>query len=170
VSFQRFELPADGVVLDVPSSLGALPVGKDSDNSFLLPVAENEAFWIGLVTTGPEPAFVALQVALADGTFVNAFSGQRWREDAAHAVRIDSHAAVAGVPGQGGLFHAFARVATPQFPAARSVRLVLSQQGDDVICCATVTLVDYATFAALTGLCAPPPLDRDAGYKGWRLP
>jgi hypothetical protein len=170
VSFQRFVLPADGIVRQIPSSLGALAVGKDPSGNLFLPVAAHEAFWSGLSTMPPQPVYVALQTSFADGTSVDAWSGHGWREAAAHLIRIESRAMAAGICRPDGSSAAFARVATPQFPAASSVFLVLSRDGKDIAFSATVTLVDYGTFEALTGLLAPLPLDADAGYKGWRLP
>ena len=170
VSFQRFALPADGIVRQIPSSLGALAVGKDASGDLLLAVDAHEAFWIGLSTTDPQPVYVALQVSFIDGASVDALSGQTWREAAAHLIRMESRATVAGILGPDGSSGVFARVATPPFPAARSMLLALSHDGKEVVAAASVALVDYGSFEARTGLAAPLPLDADAGYKGWRLP
>jgi hypothetical protein len=170
VSFQRFALPADGIIRQIPSSLGALAVGKDASGNLFLPVAAHEAFWIGLSTAHPQPVYVALQMSFADGTSVDALSGQGWREAAAHLIRMESRASVAGIRLPDGPSGVFARVATPRFPASSSVLLALSRDGKEVVASAGVALVDYGSFEALTGLPAPLPLDADAGYKGWRLP
>jgi len=48
VSFQRYARPFRDIIATVPSSLGALPVARDNSD-FLLPLAFDEAFWIGVV-------------------------------------------------------------------------------------------------------------------------
>lgn len=53
LSFQRYAAPPGGHAPErVPASLGLLPVGE-ADGELLLPLAEGEAFWIGLEAAWP---------------------------------------------------------------------------------------------------------------------
>src|ERR1051325_11801929 len=48
ISFQRFVRPDDNLVDGIPPSLGALPLAY-CRGAFLLPLAEEEAFWVGVI-------------------------------------------------------------------------------------------------------------------------
>lgn len=53
LSFQRYVAPPGGQAPErLPASLGLLPVGE-ADGDLLLPLAEGEAFWIGLEAASP---------------------------------------------------------------------------------------------------------------------
>ena len=69
LSFQRYACPADGIVLELPTSLGALPVGAGAEG-FLLPLAEAEAFWIGVMGGGAPANSRPLAIAGIDRTGV----------------------------------------------------------------------------------------------------
>src|SRR4051812_20731903 len=53
ISFQRYPYPASGLVTNLPTSYGALPVLADAPGHCVLPCPDGEAFWIGLI---PEEA------------------------------------------------------------------------------------------------------------------
>ncbi len=168
-SFQRFLRPTDGVVRDVPSSLGALPLGCSPSGDFLLPVADEEAFWIGLRSEGAGRR-VGLDVDVVGRGPTDALSGRPWREDAAQSVSIAHRLVIAGIRRADGSSWVFSRSAAPPSPVSRSVRLVLFSNGNGVASSVAVVLTDYARFGRLTATSPPSPPDPDAGYKGWRLP
>jgi hypothetical protein len=170
VSFQRFKLPVNGVVRDVPSSLGALAPGSDAFGNLFLPVDESEAFWIGLSTTSPPPIDVGLRVELNARHAVDALTGQPWREETAQVVEVAPLAVVAGIRRADGSSWTFSRYAATSFPVSRAVRIVLFREGRKAISSVSITLADYAMFETLTATPPPLPLDTEAGYKGWRLP
>lgn len=149
-------------------SLGALPVGVSPSLDPVLPVAETEAFWIGL--SADEPVRVALQVDVIGRGAIDALSGEAWRNAGARSIDAAARAQVAGIAGPNGRWWAFSRIATLPAPASRSIRLLVRGDRAAVTSSVAVALTDYASFTRLTGVSAPAPLDPDAGYKGWRLP
>jgi hypothetical protein len=149
--------------------LGALPVGRGLDGDFLLPVADDEAFWIGLGAQSQGRTRVGLMVGVVGVGPTDALSGAPWRGDTARSLDVALHSVVAGIARPDGAWWVFSRSEAPPGPASGSVRLVLFGAGNDVAASATVTLTDYAMFGRLTGI-TPSPLDPNAGYKGWLLP
>lgn len=147
VSFQRFARPRTGVVECAPSSLGALPVASTSAG-FLLPVADDEAFWIGVIC----PA------ATVSGTLVlEAFSpegGRIW----VTALDPSRDTVIAGIVQAEGEFKTFCRRNVAE------IRLRIDHRS------ARVRLTDYESYSRRTGEVGPPPLDPSSGYGGWRLP
>jgi hypothetical protein len=150
ISFQRYACPADGIILEVPTSLGALPVGVGA-GGFLLPLAQAEAFWIGVTGTAPANSW-PLAIAGVDRTGVTL-------PIASITSRADAF--LPGYPRPDGSWGALSRDACS---------MVLIEVGQtNAITCATVGLVSPPQYAALTGQPEPPPLDPSAGYGGWRL-
>jgi hypothetical protein len=164
LTFQRFPRPASGVVAQIPSSLGALPVGVNPKGKYLLPVADDEAFWIGLGESNAGTT-VAILIELADGRLVDAISGEPWSVAKPHTVTVPEQRWIEGIPRPDGQLNVFSRARTPMGMACRALRFFIGSAP-----AAQLDLVDYATFTRRTGLPAPHPLDPDAGYKGWRLP
>jgi hypothetical protein len=150
LSFQRYACPADGIVLELPSSLGALPVGASAEG-FLLPLAEAEAFWIGVM--GPTPANPwPLAITGVDRTGVTLPIA---------SITSKADAFLPGYPRPDGRWGALSRGACSM--------LLIEVGQTNAIPGATVHLVSPPEYAALTGQPAPPPLDPSAGYGGWRL-
>lgn len=147
VSFQRYPLPAGAVIRRAPPSLGALPVAL-TPSGFLLPIDDDEAFWIGVVVPAPAPLNpFRISAILLDATEVVVASLSEPRTHVlAGMLRADDQ------------FDAFCR---------GSIEALGLSVGD---CTALVRPTDPATFSASTGRPAPAPLDRSAGYRGWRLP
>jgi hypothetical protein len=164
LTFQRFRRPASGVIAQIPSSLGALPVGVNPKGKFLLPVADDEAFWIGL---GESSARAELAVAIepAEGRLLDAISGGPWNPAKPHTVTVPARRWIDGVPRSEGQLNVFTRAPTIGGKTCRALRFVAGS-GPAV----RIELVDYAAFTLRTGLSPPEPLDPDTGYKGWRLP
>lgn len=147
ISFQRFARPPDETVDRAPPSLGALPVAK-TRTAFALPVAEAEAFWIGVeFPAGSGFKSVALEGRGPDG---KAFPIAR--------IDVPQTCIVPGVTLPDGKFRSFGR----DRPVELRVRI------DEHAAC--VTLMDTTAYVACTGMPAPAPLDPAAGYGGWRLP
>jgi hypothetical protein len=175
ISFQRCVRPSDGVHYRSPSSLGALPLFACGFSEFLLPIAEDEAVWLGLSTPNAQAPVQLLVKAKTDSQgMLNAYSGRPWQEDNA------SHRSFLGISTIDGIYRddqtvwAFQRCApTPESPACERLSLQARQhpprQGEQVSQEAMVRFVDYAVFEGAAGY-VPPPLDRDAGYGGWLLP
>lgn len=170
VSFQRFQRPASGIIRDAPSSLGALPPGRSSSGDLLLPVAEDEAFWIGLSSERPGGIQVGLRVDVTEIAPTDALSGQQWSEHAAQSVRVAPRALIAGIRRSNSSSWVFARSAEPPAPGSRSVQIVLFGDDNKVVSSVSVAMIDYATFGRVTATSPPARLDPEAGYKGWRLP
>jgi hypothetical protein len=167
VSFQRFEAPADGLIERAPSSLGALPVGETDRGEWLLPVADGEAFWIGV---NAEPAAeLALRVDTQREGTLDALSGRRWDGSVPDVMPIAGFIVVAGIRRADGRSWAFAR--RPKDDAAPACRAVaLSVRNEHHHGLVEVQLIDYPGFAARTGRSPPAPINPDAGYKGYLLP
>jgi hypothetical protein len=165
VSFQRFATPACGIIDDLPRSLGALPVAAAGDGTLLVPLADDEAFWIGVSTLHPGArAEISASALLADG---------RVRAEA--TILVTGASRLPGMPREDGRFDAFTRAATPASPGVRAVtlRCRIGRRGGRAlarVAAATVWLADPMTFRIRTGHSPLSPLDAEAGYGGWRLP
>jgi len=151
LSFQRYACPADRIVCGLPTSLGALPVGAGAEG-FLLPLAEAEAFWIGVMggaTANPR----SLTIAGIDRTGVALPIA---------SITSEADAFLPGYPRPDGRWGALSR---------GTCSIVLIEVGQtNAIAGAMVHLVSPPEYVALTGQPAPPPLDPSAGYGGWPLP
>lgn len=167
VSFQRFAAPAGGLIQQTPSSLGALPVGETDGGEWLLPVADGEAFWMGV---NAEPAAdLALRVETHRDGALDALSGRRWGEPEPQVMHVTAFVVVAGIHRSDGLLWVFARRPRGDAaPACRSVALVVRNEHHQGL--VEVRLVDYPSFAAQTGRPPPAPINPDTGYKGYLLP
>jgi hypothetical protein len=178
ISFQRCQRPPSGVLTEALSSLGALPLGVGANGEHLLPVADEEAFWIGLDTRGGRAARVSICVEGEDGRRVDAISGQLWEDARPGSLIVRGPRELAGVRRPDGRFDAFGRAHVGQNGAAcrgfQFVSAVGASKATDRLNgireTVFVSLVDYETFHTRTGLEPPTALDPDAGYKGWRLP
>lgn len=147
ISFQRFALPPTGVVESAPSSLGALPVAWTPD-CFLLPVAHDEAFWIGVMFP------VATNM---DSLVLESFSADGERTLIA-TVEPSRNVIIAGIVQPNGKIKTFCR----QSVAELRVRVDYRS--------ARICLIDYESYSRRTGEAAPMPLDPSSGFGGWRLP
>jgi len=175
LTFQRFFYPSGGSVDQPPASLGALPVGRNALGAWLLPLADDECFWIGMADNRElAPAMLAVRAELGDAALVDAITGQLW--DARHAgeLRLPGTAWLAGLrqPGSEPSWTVFSN--SSLVPAAQrciSLTFRLRAPGDQGAGIVTrLELVNYARFFSETGIRPPAPMDADAAYKGWRLP
>jgi hypothetical protein len=167
ISFQRFEAPAGGLIQEPPSSLGALPVGETDRGEWLLPVADREAFWIG-VNAEPAAEFAVRVDTQRDGV-LDALSGGRWDAPAPQVTRVAAFVIIAGIPRGDGWLWAFTRRPKGEAaPACLAVALVVRNEHHQGI--VEVRLVDYPDFSAQTGRPPPRAINLDAGYKGFLLP
>ena len=175
LTFQRFFGPSGGSVDQPPASLGALPVGRNALGAWLLPLADDECFWIGMADNRElAPAMLAVRAELGDAALVDAVTGQPW--DARHAgeLRLPGTAWLAGLrqPGSEPSWTVFSN--STLVPAARrcislTFRLrAPGAQGAGMV--NRLEMVNYARFFSETGIRPPAPMDADAAYKGWRLP
>lgn len=183
LSFQRFAWPVNGVVERAPSSLGALPVGIGAVRELLLPLAHEECFWIGLsVNPGAPRIALAVAVELRSGEVLDTISGESWDANQPSMMVVAETPRIEGIRRLDGRVGVFARE-TCGGADLNGVRLRFRVQvaaagganedagmRDAEAHEVPLRLVDYATFAAETGLTPPAPLDPEAGYKGWLLP
>ncbi len=147
ISFQRFALPRTGMVESAPPSLGALPVALTSA-CFLLPVADDEAFWIGVI----------FPAATDIGTLVLESISPNGERTLAATLKPSPHAIIAGIVQPNGKIKTFCRQSVAEFRVwidHRSTR---------------VCLTDYESYSLRTAESGPVPLDPSSGYGGWRLP
>ena len=147
VSFQRYSRPEISVVQQAPTSLGALPVAW-AETTFLLPVANCEAFWIGALAEAPSWP-LPLRVSAEDA------HGQTAPILQLAEIGI---AVGAGRPRDDCLFDALCP------PVCVGLRIIAGGYATGIV------VVTPGEYAARTGQPQPPLLDLDAGYKGWWLP
>ncbi len=175
LSFQRFKLPETGAFEHLPASLGALPVGSGVQDDFVLPLAVDEAFWIGLsLTSSATPVWVGVEAELQDGRVLDVLSSQAWSPESHTVVTVPGVPRIGGFPRPDGckdaFFRASARTGTwgcvcLRIHASRKLPPVAEPPLN-----VTLRLLDYAGFSAETGLPPPDKLDVQSGYRGWRLP
>lgn len=162
-SFQRFELPESGIVTHLPRSLGALPVARLIDGRFLLPVAERDAFWIGLSSKADIPFLVWVRVRFRQGEVSELAEGERIGPSGLRIV---------GRPIGDGSMAVLSRISQGPTAAVRDISILASEAslliGEPAE--AVVELVDYDRFSKETSLPPPAQLDPEAGYKGDLLP
>jgi hypothetical protein len=167
VSFQRFQRPAGGSLREAPPSLGALPVGEGKGGKWLLPVADDEAFWIGL--NAEREVELALKVERQGGDALDALSGRTWNARAPQTIALASFAIIAGIRRDDGALWVFARAPSRDAaPACSAIGFFARNRRLRKL--AGVQVVDYARFARLTGRAPPVAIDPNAGYRGFRLP
>ena len=147
VSFQRFEYVPGHQGVRAPPSLGVLPVAT-TPGGFAVPVADGEAFWIGVDGTElRHPESITVDAICTDGRKVRVAD-----------FMLASFAVIPGIVGTHESFEVFRREWLAQlYIRARNAT-------------AHVIPMDPAAYAACTGQAPPPPIDRSAGYRGWRLP
>lgn len=157
VSFQRYPLPADGIVPDAPRSLGALPVAADAAGAPCVPVGDGEAVWLGLSPVAGREVEVRVTLRAASGEHVITPGG--W-------VRVSERAVLERVTTAGGA--APLAIAREGPMPAHGIRFEVGSPGSVVA--VDVRLLAPREFTAVTGEPDAGPLDPDAGYGGWRLP
>jgi hypothetical protein len=167
VSFQRFQRPSGGIIREAPPSLGALPVGEGQRGEWLLPVAEDEAFWIGV--NADRAVQLAVKVETQSRGALDALSGRTWNKRAPQTISLASFAIIAGIRLDDGTLWAFARAPSGDAaPACAAMRFFARNRCLQNL--AGVRLVNYISFAKHTGREPPVAIDPNAGYKGFRLP
>ncbi|HQR70916.1 MAG TPA: hypothetical protein PLE54_09965 [Burkholderiaceae bacterium] len=172
LSFQRYELPASGVIDRAPASLGALPVALSRDGELLLPLAPRECFWIGLTSDAAQPLSLSVAVERDDGSATDVLSGAPWNAADPACAGVPGVSRIDGVRRADGCFEPLLRDdGSGRGRRGRGLRFIVNARGATAApLSATLEFVDYADFSARSGSPPPAPLDRDAGYKGWLLP
>jgi hypothetical protein len=171
VSFQRYARPPDNVIGQAPSSLGALPVALCASGELALPVAPDEAFWIGCEMMQPGThAQLAIRFESPTEGAVDALSGARWTERHARWIDVPAHSSVDGIALPTGGLRPFARTRVAHEDDSIAL-LALAARADAADSeWIRIILVDYGKYETMTGRARPAPLDRDAQYQGWLLP
>jgi hypothetical protein len=178
VSFQRYQCPPDGIIAKAPSSLGVLPLGFDDHRNLLLPLGDDEAFWIGFSFPVPVQSFwLAVKALTSNGDERDAIGGGFWHQDQPKAVRFPGTQRLDGLLRGDGCFDALFRYTSTNrryFLKELHVKLCDSKTRKPVVGSAfdgvLLHLESYASFSRLTGHPPPEPLDPTAGYGGWYLP
>ena len=171
VSFQRFARPEGGMIERPPPSLGALPIGIGERRDLVLPLAVDECFWIGWSRASAANALnAAIAVEVVGGVVLDALTGEPFDEARPATFRVPDTPRVEGIRRPDGGFDVFVRE-THDREGHRCRRLRLHVAGGlpDPFAVA-IRLLDYDAFTAESGQPPPPPLDANAGYKGWLLP
>ena len=171
VSFQRCLLPPEGIHRTPVRSLGMLPVSRDQEGIFCVPVAEHESFWLGLSTEKNGSRF-RLFAQMGNQHRLNVYSGRPAAEDADSAFHFSDFGAIYGIPRNAESWWSFRRVATELVHACE--RLIFAEPTSPPVpkepAKASVLLVSYETYTERTRQRAPAPLDPSSGYGGWLLP
>lgn len=178
VSFQRYQCPPDGIIAKTPASLGVLPLGFDDHRNVLLPLGEDEAFWIGFSFPVPVQSFwLAVKVLTSNGEERDAFGGGFWKEDQPQAVRLPGTQRLDGLLRGDGYFDSFFRCTSinrrfflKELHMTLYDTILKSSLNRMPLDRVHVRLESYSSFARLTGHPPPDPLDPTAGYRGWYLP
>jgi hypothetical protein len=170
VSFQRYARPPGDVGASAPSSLGALPLAVASSGALALPVAPDEAFWIGLEMSGAgASAEVGVRFESPSQPPVDALSGAPWNEQSAAWIAVPPGTGVDGIALATGGFRCFTRTRNAAEDDATGVLdLVTGTEGARTK--TRIALLSYGAFESTTGHPRPTPLDPAAQYQGWRLP
>ena len=171
LSFQRYLRPPGSVGRPLPPSLGALPLGLSVSGALLVPLACDEACWIGLELAPPVWQLrLAMALERGEGEWLDAFSGRSWNAHSAAEITLPGTPLIAGQLLADGRTAAFAR---PHGDAASRLHLRLFCAADALqadVFALSIGMVCYPAFSAECGLPAPSRIDAAAGYKGWRLP
>jgi hypothetical protein len=186
VSFQRYPRPDGNIIIEAPPSLGALPVGMDQNGNFVLPVADNEAFWIGL-----DPLAIESQIWLSVGIDVaglgvlDPISGEIWACGKQSVIKVLKTGWINGIRRPDGRFDSFTRISADKkhYWCKELMFYILTERPENKVpvqpspssvcnskCRFHIVMVDYETFTKRCGQKPPAPLDLEAGYRGWRLP
>lgn len=165
LSFQRYVRSQDGrVPQPLPSSLGALPSAWGEDGALLIPLAPNEAFWIGLQ---PDESMETICVTLS--------AISQTMQSALMQSTVDaSGGRISGYLDSTGQLLSFAREVEGQYGSNGCSSLECSIEGisnqHQMTCNFPIRLVRPFEFTNESGMPAPRPVDPDAGYRGYLLP
>ena len=162
ISFQRYAAPESGTLSCLPNSLGQLPLGREGEDRFLLPVGDEEGVWIGLSVLSGLPWRVTVAARLSNGR-------KEWICGPEAEVAPMLH--LAGIPVDDGHWLALGRcdrgaacgVANLSFTALPKGRCVGEQE-------ASVRFLSFTEARRLAPQLRFRPIDRRAGYKGVLLP
>ena len=172
LSFQRFVWPPSGVVLTAPRSLGALPVACPDERDACVPVADGDALWIGLrIAESSRPVVLAIAAERSDGSTIDVLSGAMVGSAELSSDTVPPRQRIDGIARSDGGFDVIGRASAQS--GVTCTRLTIrtrSQRAQAFGPVTRVDLVDYATFERISGRKPPPPIDPNAGYKGYRLP
>jgi hypothetical protein len=170
VSFQRYARPPGDVVARAPSSLGALPLGVALSGALVLPVAPDEAFWIGLeMTRAAASAEIGLRFESPSQPAVDALSGAPWNEERPAWMAVPPGTSIDGIALATGGFRCFTRTRNDaEDDATGMLGVVVRAEGGRRT--TRIALLAYAGFESATGHPRPATLDRSSQYGGWRLP
>jgi len=128
ISFQRYPYPPTGVVTELPSSWGALPLLLRAPQQLVLPCPVGEAFWIGLVPSPAGPScLLRVLISTASGELVDAITGRsviRSDPTPVEGFRTPPRHGLAGISREDGRWWALAHDAgAPSAPQCRGIEL-----------------------------------------------
>lgn len=182
ISFQRYPLPADGVLSSPSPSFGALPIGSTRSGRLLLPIVPGEAFWMGF-TNCEESIPLRIRVAVETSTqgVLDACLGTEWSDDrSAAGIVVPPQRELDGIVRLAGGWWPLTRFnSNAEAPQCQAIKIVVMPQlpqerrstpEEDLAMTVRIESIDSADFFESTGLRSPPPLDLTAAYGGWLLP
>jgi hypothetical protein len=141
-----------------------LPSAWGKDGALLIPLAPNEAFWIGLQ---PDESVPTICVTLSAISQAMRFALMQPPIDA-------SGGRISGYVDKTGQLLSFAREVEGQYGSHGCSSLECSIEGISnehrMTCNFSIRLVAPLEFTNESGVPAPPPVDPDAGYRGYLLP
>jgi hypothetical protein len=147
VSFQRYLCPSSKMVLEAPSSYGALPVWPEGDH-FLLALPLLEAFWVGvLLPKDWENGTMSIAIVNAGGMVVSVehFAGP-------------GLFVLPGIKRSDGQFDVFSQ------SMISALQLDVAGNSKSLVVC------DPINFEKRTGKPSAEPLDPHAAFGRWLLP
>jgi hypothetical protein len=186
VSFQRYPSPADGDTgPEPPRSWGALPIVLRAPGACLVPLAANEALWLGL-SPARQSLIVAVTIAAPGSTplqvevppiqaldLISTATGLRPLTRANLGMRamlgltaVPARRTTASEPARDRL----RPLHSPSPSGAKEPLLARGSWHFDRRTELKVEFVEPEIFTAETGQPAPPPLDPSTVYRGWYLP
>jgi hypothetical protein len=173
ISFQRYPIPADGVLSSPSPSFGALPIGSTRSGRLLLPIVPGEAFWMGF--TNCEESIPRIRVAVETSTqgVLDACLGTEWSEDrSAAGIVVPPQRELDGIVRLAGGWWPLTRFnPNAEAPQCQAIKIVVMPQlPEDLALRVRIESIDSSDFFESTGLRSPPPLDLTAAYGGWLLP
>lgn len=170
VSFQRFPLVAFRPYVERQRSFGALPIAQVGPDRYVVPVAPEEAIWLGVLPVSGTTA-ISFGLGSQAGIERDVLGGGSWDDDRPKHLIVPPVRMIYGIRRSDGAYDAIHR-AGPMGDAVvlKAVAVRIAGEGRSDRAAAVVELTDPRSYAERSGHPPPEPLDPDASYKGHLLP
>jgi hypothetical protein len=179
ISFQRYPLPADGVLGSPSPSFGALPIGSTRSGRLLFPIVSGEAFWMGFTNCDESiPLLIRIAVETSTGGILDASAGTDWRDRSSAGIVVPPQRELDGIVRlAGGWWPLTGSTPNSEAPQCTAITIAIvpqpledRQSPPEVATTLRLESIDSCDFFESTGVRSPPPLDLTAAYGGWLLP